>query len=122
MKRREFDLQKRLIAFSVMILKIVEKLPKTVIGIHFARQLVKSGTSPAFHHAEAQSAESRKDFIHKLKIGVKELRETLVNLEIMNQIKVLDSSEFRDPLRENDELISIFVSSINTAKKNLKKE
>ncbi len=105
-----------------MILKIVEKLPKTVIGIHFARQLVKSGTSPAFHHAEAQSAESRKDFIHKLKIGVKELRETLVNLEIMNQIKVLDSSEFRDPLRENDELISIFVSSINTAKKNLKKE
>ena len=122
MKRREFDLQKRLIAFSVMILKIVEKLPKTVIGIHFARQLVKSGTSPAFHHAEAQSAESRKDFIHKLKIGVKELRETFVNIEILKQAKILDSSEFKETLTENDELISIFVSSIKTAKKNLKKE
>jgi four helix bundle protein len=122
MKRKEYNLQKRLVAFSVMILKIVDKLPKTVIGIHFARQLVKSGTSPAFHHAEAQSAESRKDFIHKLKIGLKELRETFVNLDILRQVKILDPSEFNKLLNENDELISIFVSSIKTARKNIKKE
>lgn len=121
-KRKEYDLQNRLVAFSVMILRLVEELPKTVIGIHFARQLVKSGTSPAFHHAEAQSAESRKDFIHKLKIGLKELRETFVNLEILKQVKIIDSQEFKGLLKENDELISIFVSSIRTARKNLNKK
>lgn len=119
---KEYDLQNRLIAFSVMILGIVERMPKTVIGIHFARQLVKSGTSPAFHHAEAQSAESRKDFIHKLKIGLNELRETFVNLEILKQVKILDSIEFKGSLKENDELISIFVSNIRTARKNIKKK
>lgn len=121
MKNRKYDLQKRLIEFSVSIIRIVDRLPKTVVGVHFAKQLVKSGTSPAFHHAEAQSAESRKDFIHKLKIGLKELRETFVNLEILKQIQVLESSEFEDTLNENNELISIFVSSIKTARKNLKK-
>lgn len=121
MKRR-YDLQQRLIAFSVLISKIVDQLPKTVIGVHFAKQLVKSGTSPAFHHAEAQSGESRRDFIHKLKIGLKELRETFVNLEILRQAKILESSEFNVLLKENDELISIFVSSIRTARKNLSKK
>lgn len=122
MSRKKYDLQERLIVFSVMILGIVDKLPKTVIGVHFAKQLVKSGTFPAFHHAEAQSAESRRDFIHKLKIGLKELRETFVNLQILKQAEVLEHSEFSVLLKENDELISIFVSSIKTARSNLRKE
>lgn len=120
MKKVKYDLQERLIDFSIMVLEIVDQLPKTVIGVHLAKQLVKSGTSPAFHHAEAQSAESRKDFIHKLKIGLKELRETFVNLQILKQAKILESSEFKVLLKENDELISIFVSSIKTARKNLR--
>lgn len=122
MSRKKYDLQERLIVFSVMMLGIVDKLPKTVIGVHFAKQLVKSGTSPAFHHAEAQSAESRRDFIHKLKIVLKELRETFVNLQILKQAEVLEHSEFSVLLKENDELISIFVSSIKTARSNLRKE
>jgi len=105
-----------------MVIQIVNRLPKTVTGAHFAKQLVKSGTSPAFHHAEAQSAESRKDFIHKLKIGLKELRETFVNLKILKQAKILESNEADILLNENDELISIFVSSIKTARNNLRKE
>ncbi|MBD3617783.1 MAG: four helix bundle protein [Gracilimonas sp.] len=120
MNRKKYDLQERLILFSVMIIQIVNRLPKTVVGVHFAKQLIKSGTSSAFHHAEAQSAESRKDFIHKLKIGLKELRETFVNLQILKRTKILDSFEFKALLKENDELISIFVSSIKTARKNLK--
>ncbi len=115
-------MQERLILFSVMVIQIVNRLPKTVTGVHFAKQLVKSGTSPAFHHAEAQSAESRKDFIHKLKIGLKELRETFVNLKILKQAKILESNEADILLNENDELISIFVSSIKTARNNLRKE
>lgn len=122
MKGRKFDLSQRLVEFSVMVLRIVDHLPKTVVGIHFAKQLVKSGTSPAFHHAEAQSAESRRDFIHKMKIGLKELRETFVNLEILKKIKILSASEFDTVLKENDELISIFVSSIKTARKNQRGE
>ncbi len=118
--RKKYDLQERLINFSVMILEIVDQLPKTVIGIHFAKQLVKSGTSPAFHHGEAQSAESRKDFIHKLKIGLKELRETHVNLSILKKRRILGDLIFDETLKENDELISIFVSSIKTVRKNLR--
>lgn len=122
MKKMNYDLQERLINFTVMILEIVDQLPKTVIGVHFAKQLVKSGTSPAFHHAEAQSAESRRDFIHKLKIGLKELRETQVNLSILRKKRVLGDIIFDETLKENNELISIFVSSIRIAKKNLKNQ
>lgn len=122
MKERKFDLQNRLVSFSVSIIHTVSELPKTVVGVHFAKQLIKSGTSPAFHHAEAQSAESRKDFIHKMKIGLKELRETLVNLEILNNANLIKQKEVNNILRENDELISIFYSSIRTARKNLQKE
>lgn len=122
MKKIKYDLQERLINFSVMILEIVDQLPKTVIGVHFARQLVKSGTSPAFHHAEAQSAESRKDFIHKLKIAVKELRETQVNISILKKRRILADLILEETLKENNELIAIFVKSIQTATTNLGKK
>ncbi|MEQ8524969.1 four helix bundle protein [Gracilimonas sp.] len=119
MKKVKYDLQERLINFSVMILEIVDQLPKTVVGTHFAKQLVKSGTSPAFHHGEAQSAESRKDFIHKLKIAVKELRETQVNISILKKRRILADLILDETLKENNELISIFVKSIQTARNNL---
>lgn len=121
MKKDKFDLQDRLINFSVMILEIVDQLPKTVIGIHFAKQLVRSGISPALHHGEAQSAESRRDFIHNLKIGLKELRETYVNLSILRKRRILGDLIIDETMIENDELISIFMSSIKTARKNIQK-
>ena len=77
-KARKFDLEERLITFAIQILEIVEALPRTRIGNHVAGQLIHCGTSPAPNYAEAQSAESTHDFIHKVKVVLKELREVRV--------------------------------------------
>jgi four helix bundle protein len=118
-ENKKFDLEDRLIEFSVLIIKTTESLNNTKAGNHIAGQLVRSGTSPALQYSEAQSAESRNDFIHKLKVLLKELRESLVALKnikrvpLTNKFDVLDKS-----LVECNELIAIFVKSIETAKKN----
>lgn len=75
---QDYDLQDRLISFAVRVMNVVEALPNDRIGNHVAGQLLRSGTSPAPNYGEAQSAESRKDFVHKIKISLKELRETHV--------------------------------------------
>jgi len=111
-------LQNRLIEFSISIIEVSEKLPKNYVGQHFSKQLIRSGTSPAFQQAEAQSAESSKDFIHKLKIGIKELRETKVNLEIISRKFLPSEVIVQNTLKECDELVAIFYSSIRTAKAN----
>ncbi len=77
-KNRKYDLENRLLDFSVRMINIVEVLPNTRAGNHIAGQLIRCGTSPAPNYGEAQSAESRNDFIHKIKIVLKELRETNV--------------------------------------------
>jgi len=100
-------------------MKIVDELPSSYTGQHFAKQLVRSGTSPAFQYGEAQAAESRKDFIHKLKIGQKELRETFICLTIIKSHPISTSKLIDIALIECDELIAIFHTSIATAKKNL---
>jgi len=78
----KYDLEDRLIEFSLMIIEIVEELPNTKAGNHLGGQVLRSGTSPALNYAEAQSAESKNDFIHKMKICLKELRETFVALKL----------------------------------------
>ena len=70
--KRTFDLEDRLIDFAVQIIYLAESLPKTKVGKHIAGQLIRCGTSPAPNYGEAQSAESRSDFIHKMKISLKE--------------------------------------------------
>jgi four helix bundle protein len=85
---KQYDLEERLINFSVMIIEIVNDIPNTKAGNHLAGQLVRSGTSVSLNYGEAQSAESRKDFIHKMKIILKELRETLVCLKIIHRCKL----------------------------------
>lgn len=77
-KSRIFDLEERLIDFAVRIIRTVESLTKTKVGNHVAGQLIRCGTSLAHNYGEAQSAESRADFIHKMKVCLKELRETRV--------------------------------------------
>lgn len=121
-KDRKYDLHDRLIEFSISIIEVVEKLPKSYAGIHFAKQLVRSGTAPAFNHAEAQSAESRRDFIHKMKIAVKELRETYVNLKIIRNKPLLIDDKLESIIKECNELVSIFVRSIQTARKNMNRK
>lgn len=117
--KQKFDLEDRLIAFAVLIIKITETLNNTKAGNHIAGQLVRSGTSPALQYGEAQSAESRNDFIHKLKILLKELRESLVSLKIIKEVLLTEKIDLVDKaLLECNELIAIFVKSIETAKKN----
>jgi four helix bundle protein len=118
---KKYDLEERLIDFSVRIIYLVEKLPNTRTGNHIANQLVCSGTSPSPNYGEAQSAESRKDFIHKIKISLKELRETKIWLKIIRRLNLIkNTNELENLLEECDQLIAIFVSSIRTAQKNMK--
>lgn len=120
---RTYDLENRLIVYAVLIINLAESLPRTNAGRYLSGQIIRSGTSPALNYGEAQSAESRKDFIHKMKIGLKELRETRINLEIMKRKKYLTVSDQIQPaIEETIELISIFVKSIQTAKKNIGKK
>jgi four helix bundle protein len=119
---RIFDLEERLIDFAVRIIRIAESLPKTKVGNHIAGQLIRCGTSPAPNYGEAQSAESRPDFIHKMKVSLKELRETRVWLLIIVRANLIRPTSKLEPLiNENNELISIFVTSIKTAKQKNKK-
>lgn len=115
---RKFDLDERLINFADKIIDISETLPKTFAGNHIAGQLVRSGTSPALNYGEAQSAESRNDFIHKMKISAKELRETYNCLRIIKKRNWYIEEKLFKILNENNQLISIFVKSIETVKKN----
>ena len=109
------DLEDRLINFAVRVLNVTESLPNTKAGNHIAGQLVRSGTSPAPNYGEAQSAESRRDFIHKMKICLKELRETLVWLRIIELKPMCEANRLADIVKECDELIAIFVTSVTTA-------
>ena len=115
MNKKKYDLEERLLEYSVRIIKIVESLPNTRTGNHVAGQLLRSGTSAYPNHGEAQSAESPKDFIHKLKISLKELRETQRWLMLIQRVPLIKPAEKLDNiLQETEELIKIFVSSIKT--------
>ncbi len=119
--RTSYDLGDRLIDFSVLIMDIVEVLPSNRIGNHIGHQLLRSGTSAAPNHAEAQSGESRRDFVHKLKLALKELRETVVWLKIIRQKHLVESTHLVEKaLTECDELIAIMVTSIATATRKIR--
>ena len=115
---RKYDLQERLIDYAVRIIKLSEALPDTKAGKHVSSQVLRSGTSPAPNYGEAQSAESPADFIHKLKVALKELRETEIWLKIITNAKMINPEFQLIPLlKETDELVAILFTSIETAKK-----
>ena len=117
--KRKFDLEDRLIDFTIWISELVEVLPNTTLGKYLKGQMIRSGTSPALNYGEAQSAESINDFVHKLKIVLKELRETLLGLKIIERKPLITPIKKLSPIiKGNNELISIFVKSVETAKKN----
>jgi four helix bundle protein len=121
MKKPAYDLEERLLGYSVRIIKIVEQVPNTRTGNHVAGQLLRSGTSPYPNHGEAQAAESSKDFIHKLRISLKELREIQRWLRLIQRVPLIEKHELlNDILLETEELIKIFVTSIKTAEKKQK--
>jgi len=122
-KTKLYDLEERLILFSLSILNLVEKLPDTKIGSHFAGQLLRSGTSPALNYGEAQVAESRNDFIHKMKICLKELKESQIALQIIKRKPLISEHvEVEQCISECKELIAIFLKSIDTANQNSRNE
>jgi four helix bundle protein len=121
MKKQAYDLEDRLLEYSVQIIKVVEQLPKNRTGNHVAGQLLRAGTSAYPNHGEAQAAESPKDFIHKLRISLKELRETQRWLKLILRVPLINNTEsLHKVLQETDESIRIFVSSIKTAGKKRK--
>lgn len=113
---KKFDLEERLIEFSILITDVVENLPNTRTGNHIAGQLIRSGTSPALNYGEAQVAESRNDFIHKMKICLKELKESKIALLIIKRKPlIIDNPKLDFTISECNELIAIFLKSIETA-------
>ena len=115
---KTYDFEERLLEFAARIVRFAEALPNSRAGRHVSNQVLRSGTALMAHHGEPQAAESRNDFIHKMKIALKELRETIRWIKLAQRVPLVDKRELVDSLREeNDELIRIFVASINTAGK-----
>src|ERR1043165_3146235 len=109
-------LEERLINYAVRIVKLSASLPKTAAGRHVAGQILRSGTSPAPNYGEARGAESQNDFIHKLRVVLKELNETSIWLRVIQRSELVRSQLLTDIIQETAELCRIFVTSIRTAK------
>lgn len=118
---KRYDLEDRLLDFAVDMVELTESLPNTRAGNHIAGQLLRCGTSPLSNHGEVEAAESRKDFLHKLRICLKELRETKRWLRLVSRLKKLgEPANLPACLNGVEELIRIFAASVKTAEKNAK--
>jgi four helix bundle protein len=107
-------LQQRLISHAAAILDVSSKLPKTSQASHVSRQLLRSGTAAAANYGEARGAESRSDFVHKLRIVLKELNETAVWLELIRKSSLFLPEKISVVMAENEELCRIIAASIKT--------
>ncbi len=114
----KYDLEDRLVEHASIMIELTEALPNSCAGNHIAGQLLRSGTSAAPNYGEAQAAESRKDFIHKMGICLKELRESRIWLRIIDRRSLVKRALWNPAMAETEELIRIFKSSIATAKRN----
>jgi four helix bundle protein len=119
MSRHKYDLEDRLVEFSSQIIDIVESISPSRAGSYIAGQLIRCGLAPSLLYGEVQASESRKDFVHKMKIGLKELKETRICLKLLSRKKLTENSELLTQVaKENEELIAIFSKSIDTAIRN----
>jgi len=114
---RADELEQRLIDFAVRIVKLSANLPGTPAGKHIAGQILRSGTSPAPNYGEARGAESHADFVHKLRIVLKELNETSIWLRVIERSRILKPELLTEIILENNELCRIFTTSLKTARK-----
>ena len=110
------ELERRLIDFAVRVIKVADALRKSPVGKHIAGQLLRSGTSPAPNYAEARGAESNADFIHKLRIALKELNESCVWLKMICQAELMKPELLDDLIDENKQLCRMLNASVKTAK------
>ena len=109
------DIEERLIKFAVRIVKLSDSLPNSRAGNHIGGQLLRSGTAPAVHYAEARNAESNRDFIHKMRLGMKELNESRIWLKIIIESNLVKPDLIIDLHQEFEELCRIFGASISTS-------
>ncbi len=118
----KYDLEERLLDYAARIIRLAENMTRAPAGLHIAQQVLRSGTSALPNHGEAQAAESPADFVHKLRICLKELRETYRWLKLVQRVPLVKRPERIDPLiEETDELIRIFSASIKTAEENARR-
>ena len=123
MNNKKYDLEDRFIDFTISISDVVDEIDNSKLGIYIAGQLIRSGSSPALNYGEAQGAESRKDFVHKLKIVLKELKESRVCLKIIDRKPLVPNTKKLIPvMKEAEELIAIIYKSIDTAKSNMQRK
>ena len=120
MSQKVYDLEERLINFAVQIINVSESLSSTSWGKTLAKQLERSGTAPALNYGEAQSAESPKDFLHKMRICLKELREMQITLKIVDRKPATQQIQLDSALDECGQLVAIFTASITTAQRTRK--
>ena len=113
---RANELEERLIDFAVRIVKLSANLPRTPAGKHIAGQIMRSGTSPAPNYGEARGAESHADFVHKLRIVLKELNETSIWLRVIKRSQMQKEELLVEIIGENTELCRIFTASLKTAR------
>jgi len=114
------ELENRLIDFSIQVVNLIQSLPEDRITNHLSGQLLRSATSPALNYGEAQGSESKKDFVHKLGVVLKELRESLNCLKILAGTNYIKTES--PVMKECNELVSIFVKSVETNKKKMEEE
>jgi four helix bundle protein len=110
------EIEERLVNFAVRIVKLSASLPRTPAGRHIAGQILRSGTSPAPNYGEARGAESHADFVHKLRIVLKELNETSIWLRVIERSGLIKGQLLSDIIQETGELCRIFATSLRTAK------
>jgi four helix bundle protein len=123
MNKKDFNLENRLPEYSAQIIHLVDRLDRSFTARHIGSQLLRSGTSPLFNHGEAQGAESQNDFIHKMGICLKELRESRRALLLIKKVPLSKYPDMIEAaLTETEELIRIFFTSIRTAKTNIVRE
>ncbi|MBT3208706.1 MAG: four helix bundle protein [Bacteroidetes bacterium] len=119
---KKFDLEDRFIDYSIRMSNVVDKIDNSKLGTYLAGQLIRSSSSPALNYGEAQSAESRKDFVHKLKIILKELKESRICLKIIERKPLIqNTNKLAQVMKETEELIAIVYKSIETTKANMQK-
>ena len=109
-------LEERLVNFAVRIIKLAACLPRTPAGKHIAGQILRSGTSPAPNYGEARGAESRADFVHKIRVVLKELNETSIWLRIIERSRLLKAELLVEIIQENGDLCKIFTASLKTVR------
>lgn len=116
-EQRKYDLEDRLLDYAARIIQLIDALPRTRAANHVGDQLLRSGTAPLSNHGEAQAAESRDDFIHKLSIALKELKESRRWLRLVEKTRMIKDTEvLKHLLSETEELVRIFGASLRTSR------